>query len=262
MNDIRDYQWRAAFYAVEEEDLGDLAYYSRWLLGIEGPALVVPSGAGRLVPLAQSRLNLYFCDIEPAMVRLLRNRLSATGLSAHLGFQGDMFNLPTQSSYEAIIVPAEAAQMYCPELLRQILAGLHAVLKPLGSIVLDLATFDPRGCNDPEAPGYFRPDISTTGDWRQWRRQLPNGNWVTRDVAHLDNGTCVDFTFTYTVESPEAQANKRTTNLRLWRYNRAEMVDLAGEVGFRCERCETSYTTLGLNQGARLIFTLKKYGER
>jgi hypothetical protein len=169
-----------------------------------------------------------------------------------------MFALPALASYEAIILPAESVQMFGPELLPQLLAGLYAALKPAGSLVLDLASFDPNRCGDPEAPRYFRPDFSTRTSWKQWRRQAPDSNWVTRQVAHVDSGAHIDFTFTYTVESATAPLFIRETKLTLWRYGREQLVYLASEAGFECERWETSYAAQNMYQGPRLILTLRK----
>jgi hypothetical protein len=257
-SDLVDYRWRAQYYQVEEENLGDLAYYTQWLIGAEGPTLVIPAGAGRLLPLAQLRPDMFFCDREPAMVQMARSRLSGLGLSEQLVFQGDIFSLPTNVSYAAIVVPAESTQMFDPELLPQMLAALRAALKHAGSLVLDLATFDPLRCDDPEAPRYFRPDFPEGTSWKQWCRQAQDGSWVTRQVAHRDYGTHIDFTFTYTVESPKTPLALRKSNLRLWRYDQEQLINLAGEAGFECELCETSYATQQKNQGPRLIVTLKK----
>lgn len=257
-SDLLDYQWRAQYYQIEEEDLGDLAFYTKLLLETEGPTLVVPAGAGRLLPLAQSRLDLSFCDREPAMVQVTRSRLSSMGLPKHLAFVGDIFCLRPLISYGAVVVPAESTQMFGPKLLPQMLTGLRAALKPSGSLVLDLATFDPARCGDPEAPRYFRPVFLEGTTWKQWRRQAPDGSWVTRHVAHRDYRTHIDFTFTYTVESPWKSLMIRKSSLSLWRYDQAELMKLASDAGFECKPCETSYAAQGNNRGPRLIATLKK----
>jgi hypothetical protein len=169
-----------------------------------------------------------------------------------------MFALPNRLFYEVIIVPAESVQMFMPEILPLLLAELHGALKLGGLLVLDLATFDPSQCDDPEAPRYFRPSCSLGNSWTQWRRQAPDGNWVTRQVAHADNVTHINFKFIYTIESSTRSAFTRETRISLWRYQPEHLIELAKKAGFECERLESSYTNSNTSQGPRLIISLIK----
>ncbi|MEQ1684261.1 MAG: class I SAM-dependent methyltransferase [Burkholderiaceae bacterium] len=251
------YQWRAAFYHLEEEDLGDIDFYRRCLARISGRVLVIPSGSGRLISLTDLRTNLFFADIEPEMVRVLRKRLTLAGIDPRFGMQANILDLQAAQPYEAIIVPAESLQMFEHSTLSRLFRSLSAASTPGGLVTVDVATFSPSCAGKPESPRYYRPDLHREDTWEQWRRHVSGDIWLTRQVRHEDEDTSVHFTFTYRMEAG-TQPTTKTATVRLWRHSLDSILGAASGAGLSAIACHESYADANASGSRHVIEFVRK----
>lgn len=118
---------------------GDVEYYQERLNNIQGRALEVGCGSGRvLIPLLQAGYLVDGLDNSREMLDSCRSRCADQGLTSQL-HKEEMHNFQLEQSYEAIIIPAGSFQLLeSREMAVEALNNFYNHLAPGGRLILDL----------------------------------------------------------------------------------------------------------------------------
>lgn len=118
---------------------GDVEYYRERLSTLQGKALEVGCGSGRvLIPLLQAGIQIDGLDNSPAMLDSCRSRCKQLQLNPTL-IEDEMHSFALSQQYVAIIIPGGSFQLI--EGREQALAALknfHAHLETGGRLIIDL----------------------------------------------------------------------------------------------------------------------------
>jgi SAM-dependent methyltransferase len=140
--------------------LFDLPYYTRRLMGLEGPVLEAAVGTGRLlIPLLEAGIEVEGFDRSAEMLAVARGHAEARGLTARLT-QASFADFTFDRAFAAILVPASSFI-----LIDEFEAGLAALrrfhdhLAPGGLLLLDIPPL-----SFFEAPGAPRTWTAANGD--------------------------------------------------------------------------------------------------
>jgi SAM-dependent methyltransferase len=145
---------------MKEYDRTDAAFYDYYLLGLEGdvqfyveeaqkagsPVLEIGCGTGRiLLPIAQSGISIVGLDRAPAMLAILRHKLSKLNLDAQNRvelIEGDMRDFSLGQRFNLITIPYRAfLHLLTPKAQRQALECIREHLADDGRLIFNI--FDP-----------------------------------------------------------------------------------------------------------------------
>jgi SAM-dependent methyltransferase len=256
------YGERARFYEVEYRTAVDQGLLASLVSKTAGPVLEIPCGAGRNLDwLIAAGRETVCADIEPAMVERVAERIAAVGADDRVtAVRADMRDLDLGRDFGLALVPQEAFQLVdAPGDAERALARLARHLAPGGTLMLDLHTFraeSPPGELDSPLPDYFDPTIPDGRPVTEWRRNVRPSGWLERSRRQYDEGTRVRVDYHYRLGEGERVREEWRSSVRLRRYNRREVEDLAAGVGLRITRMARDYSGAPWRPGAARMITL------
>lgn len=229
------YAERAPFYDREYVETGDQAFLSSLITEGVHSVLEVPCGAGRItLRLARAGLRWVAVDIEPAMIRRLKDRLAEAHLDEVEGIVGDMRNLELGERFPLIIVQREAFQLADRDHALSVLRTLRRHLSPEGVLVIDLAAFVPGHADEASLqPAYFDPSLPDGVEVEDWREELPGGAGLRRSRIQHRTGDSIRVTYHYRVRRADGAEEQWEMELPLAVYSREAFLDLAARAGLR-----------------------------
>ncbi|MDQ3648637.1 MAG: class I SAM-dependent methyltransferase [Actinomycetota bacterium] len=252
--DLVGYAERAAFYSYEHADTVDQRFLAQLARTAEGPLLEVPCGSGRnLRLLAVHGKRVTGVDIEPAMVAAARQAVAdAAGVEVRLG---DMRSLSLAERVGLVLVPREAIQLlpsYTDAL--DALRSFQDLLRPGGTVMLDLATFAPGATKEQDLhPSYFDPRLPDDRRVRDWSRATPIGR-LERRHWQRQASDAVTIGYHYEVTRDGKRVDSFESRIRLLRYSRSCVLALLAEAGLRPRALLGDYHGRGYREGSpRLI---------
>lgn len=139
MSSALDYQQIAHLYDSYLRFTDDLPFFLQECQKIDGSVLELMCGTGRIsIPLVEAGVNLTCVDASPAMLAILRQKLSAKGLSADL-VQADVDKLKLDSTFDLVLLPFQSFHELRGETeQRQTIKTIAHSLKPNGRFICTL----------------------------------------------------------------------------------------------------------------------------
>jgi SAM-dependent methyltransferase len=164
------YEEMAEHYDLIYCDTVDLDFYLREARNARGPVLEVACGTGRiLLKLATSGIEACGIDLSPAMLRVLRKKASALGISPDVRV-ADMTDFSLAKEFSLIIVPYRSFLHLKDETARKkALSRFMAHLRPGGRLILH--TYNP-SADDLAMTGthhLFESENMVSADGRRYR---------------------------------------------------------------------------------------------
>ncbi|NMG06370.1 class I SAM-dependent methyltransferase [Brasilonema sp. UFV-L1] len=139
MSSALDYEQIAHLYDSYLRFTADLPFFLQECEKIDGSVLELMCGTGRIsIPLLSAGVNLTCVDASPAMLAQLRQKLVASGLSAHV-VQASVTSLNLESTFDLALLPFQSFHELRTETLqRKALHEIAQALKPNGRFICTL----------------------------------------------------------------------------------------------------------------------------
>ncbi len=121
--------------------LSEYAFYTSYLLSVEGPILEPMCGSGRfLLPFLKGGLDVRGFDNSPGMIRALQDKALTLGLTPTV-WEADLKDLPAAERYGTLVIPSGSFGLVCDvEDVRHILHAFYRALKTGGLLLLEMET--------------------------------------------------------------------------------------------------------------------------
>lgn len=255
------YAERAAFYATEYATTVDHDFLKCLVTRGVRSILEIPAGVGRNLDwLAATGREVVMADLEPEMIRRLSERIAEQGAGDRVSaLVADMRSVDLDRTFDLVLVPQGGIQLLSDERdAARALALLRRHLAPLGTLLVDLATFEAGPEEEDEArPAYFDPAVPNGLLVDEWVRRLPEGGTLTRRrTQHLDR-SALTTTFFYTIETAEGGSEETSFVMVSRRYEYERVVALVDGAGLAVRRVCRSYRGDPYESvGHRMIFVL------
>ncbi len=139
MNSALDYEKIAHLYDSYLRFTDDLPFFLQESRKTDGSVLELMCGTGRIsIPLLEAGVSLTCVDASSAMLSILREKLAATGLSAHV-VQADVTCLELNSTFDLVLLPFQSFhELRTSTQQRQALSEIARSLKPNGRFICTL----------------------------------------------------------------------------------------------------------------------------
>ncbi|WP_327358355.1 class I SAM-dependent methyltransferase [Streptomyces sp. NBC_01304] len=257
------YEQRARYYEVEYRTTVDQAFLQSLVTDTTTSILEIPCGAGRNTDwLIAAGRETVCVDLEPAMVRRVRDRIAAAGANALVtAVQADLRELDLGRRFDLIIVPQEAFQLVeSHQDAERALRRLAHHLAPGGSLLLDLHSFGPDnapgGQGTSALPDYFDPALPDGLPVTEWRRDIAPSGWLERSRVQHDEGTHMRIDYLYRRGEGDRVQEQWQSSIRLRRYRRPEVEAMADRADLYIDRTARDYTGAPWTPGSARMITL------
>ncbi len=139
MSSALDYEKIAHLYDSYLRFTDDVPFFIQECQKTEGSVLELMCGTGRLsIPLLEAGVHLTCVDASPAMLAILRQKLSEKGLNASV-VQANVTALPLESKFDVILLPFQSFhELKTKTEQRQVLQKISELLKPNGRFICTL----------------------------------------------------------------------------------------------------------------------------
>jgi len=254
------YALMARFYDGDYEADGrveDVAFYSSLAREVRGSVLEMGCGSGRnLLPIARAGIAIHGIDSSPAMLRALRDRLSAEPeeVRQRVGLtQGDIRSARVGKRYGLVTAPFRVAQhLIGHDDRRAWLRNVARHLEPAGVFCFDVLSPDPDLLSGPRE------------EFGAIERDVPGTNQViVRSVSTrpCDESGNLAVNYTWQVRSAgRAALEERRTSLVFHLYTRSELELLLLEEGFEIDAYWGSFRRepFGADSGDHVILCRRR----
>jgi SAM-dependent methyltransferase len=139
MNSALDYEKIAHLYDSYCRFTDDLSFFLQECRKTDGSVLELMSGTGRVsLPLLEAGVNLTCVDASPAMLAILRQKLTARGLNAHV-VQASVTCLNLESIFDLVLLPFQSFhELHSSGEQQKALNEIARSLKPNGRFICTL----------------------------------------------------------------------------------------------------------------------------
>lgn len=259
------YDRRAQIYDVEYATTVDHDFLRSLVTDQVESVLEIPCGAGRNLPwLIDSGRRTVCADLEPGMVDKVRQRAQRAGATGRISaVTANMCTFDLRRTFDLVLVPQEAFQLIeSAEDAYRALVQLRRHLSPHGVLLLDLHTFTIDSTPGvPALPDYYDPEFPDGVVVEEWKRPLKDGGWLTRARTQLPAEEHMQIDYHYRLDQGGVRDEWRST-IRLRRYTRQSVLDLATRAGLRVERTARDYRGTEWEPGAARMITLLRLDDR
>lgn len=164
MNSALDYEKIAHLYDSYCRFTDDLPFFLQECRKTDGSVLELMCGTGRIsMPLLEAGVSLTCVDASPAMLAILRQKLAARGLSAHV-VQAEVTCLNLDSTFDLVLLPFQSFHELRTEAeQRKALHEIMRSLKPNGRFVCTLHNPRVRLQSLGQSPSHYGPFPRTDG---------------------------------------------------------------------------------------------------
>ena len=255
----------ARFYDLDHAGFDDdLAFYGEFARMVSGPLLDVGVGSGRVaVPLAMAGHQISGIDVSQPMLALARQRAAAAGMGDRLSLvQADAATVTLAERFGLAYFSLNTfSHLLTPPTQLAALANVRRHLRPGGRVLID--QWNPYASTAPDSSG-------------QWvfgyRRQAPDGHWVTQSVsssadqAEQQLHTTIMYDEEIVAASPTrrdgggAGLRRTTVTLRLRFFYRYEVEWLLLAAGYELETVFGSYDLRSYSTEAPRLIWLARNG--
>ncbi len=139
MNSALDYEKIAHLYDSYCRFTDDVPFFLQECKKTDGSVLELMCGTGRIsMPLLEAGVNLTCVDASPAMLAILRQKLAASGLSAHV-VQASITCLKLESTFDLVLLPFQSFhELHTGAEQRKALTEIARSLKSNGRFICTL----------------------------------------------------------------------------------------------------------------------------
>ncbi len=139
MNSALDYEKIAHLYDSYCRFTDDVPFFLQECKKTDGSVLELMCGTGRIsMPLLEAGVNLTCVDASPAMLAILRQKLAASGLSAHV-VQASITCLKLESTFDLVLLPFQSFhELHTEAEQRKALTEIARSLKSNGRFICTL----------------------------------------------------------------------------------------------------------------------------
>jgi predicted O-methyltransferase YrrM len=239
------YNERAEFYEVEYSTTVDHEFLKQLIKPQTSSILEIPSGVGRnAIWLAQTNRFVVEADLEFNMIKHLRERLNRFKLAsnAHL-IVADMRFLCLNKLFDLIIVPQGGFQLIINDLDAQCaLDSFRNHLSLSGTLLIDLAIFDPNACGDKSVrPSYYAPTIPDGQLVQEWEKDLPNGDKLMRSRIQYHDINVMRTSFFYQIINDQGEEKFMTYQMKSRIYSFDDFIKLVNKSGLQPQAVYRNY---------------------
>jgi SAM-dependent methyltransferase len=233
---MRFYDRHADHYDQEHDPfLDDLALYRGFAQHCGGRVLEAMCGSGRIaVPLARAGIRLTGVDSSPAMIARARERAAAAGVGAAIEWiTADLRAFRSRRRFNLAFIALNSFQHLLDVADQQAaLQCLHAVLRPGGTLILDLM--------QPDVAGLLARDGLPS---LQHSRPLADGSLRQTFVVQCPDLATqrIHCTFLYDTVAADGLVRRTSDSFTLRWFHRFEIEHLLARCGFTVECLYGSY---------------------
>ncbi|PRZ13620.1 hypothetical protein CLV36_108117 [Laceyella sediminis] len=170
----------------------------------------------------------------------------------------DMRGLNLEREFDLVLVPQEAFQLLTNE--RDAIEALLSFRKHLsinGTILIDLATYSPQ-TKSQIGPSYYDPAVPNGKLVREWTRQLPNGQSLTRSRIQHEMPSSLFLSFFYEIEG-NGEKETYVSDMLLRKYDLDHFQSLCKETALEVQVVYGDYDRDPYTpQSERMVLLLKR----
>lgn len=223
---------------------GDIEYYTKELMNVEGSILEAGVGTGRLlIPLLEAGLSVDGVDNSLDMLELCKLNLHKWGLSSNLTNQ-DLVELNLDKKYDAIIMPTGSFCLIEKTKALHVLQLFYDHLSDKGRIIVDI-----------EMPSYFKPYTTSSSHVKISDTKWIHLNTENKDMDWLNQKTTSKNTYQL-IEKGVVISDEQAKFVLYW-YGMIEFEMFLKEANFKDISYELGY---GTNKGDLVTFIAYKTG--
>ncbi|ASP28072.1 methyltransferase [Spiroplasma corruscae] len=222
---------------------GDIEFYKKELIPLEGKILELGCGNGRLsIPLIKYNVDIVGIDLSKDMQSLYENNISINNLKGNY-INNNIFDLTTNDKFNHIIAPNGFINLINKSLINKLFIKINSILKLGGKLIIDLIY-----------PIYYKEGIINTNEYH-----------INDDIIKVENiSKSINFIEQKTLNIIKYYRNdniEEVQNMELNWYCRYEIIKYLEDNGFNITQVFWNFKKQYVsNFNTLTIISIKKEG--